>query len=70
MASVLTSAGEGYDDVVPPTSLQERDGLSGRVQRFDTLRKFGFISISAAEGGGEVFFHIKEVRRSAPYISV
>ena len=64
MASVLTLAGEGYDDVVPPTSLAERDGLSGRVHRFDIARKFGFISISAAEGGGEVFFHIKEVSRA------
>ena len=59
--SVLTLAGEGYDDIVRPASLAERSGLTGRVLRFDTARKFGFISISAADGGGEVFFHIKEV---------
>lgn len=59
--SVLTLAGEGYDDIAQPASILERSGLTGRILRFDTVRKFGFISISAAEGGGEVFFHIKEV---------
>jgi hypothetical protein len=58
---MITTAGAGYDDVVPPALLSERDGLTGRVKRFDTVRKFGFIELCAAQGGGDIFFHQKEV---------
>eukprot|EP00617_Octactis_speculum_P004595 CAMPEP_0185777124 /NCGR_PEP_ID=MMETSP1174-20130828/88374_1 /TAXON_ID=35687 /ORGANISM="Dictyocha speculum, Strain CCMP1381" /LENGTH=239 /DNA_ID=CAMNT_0028465395 /DNA_START=28 /DNA_END=747 /DNA_ORIENTATION=- len=57
----MTSSPE-YDGVNAPSNISERDGLCGVVRMFDSQRKFGFITLSQADGGGEVFLHIKEVR--------
>ena len=52
---------ESQDDVTPPSVLREQIDVTGVVARFDTRRSFGFITLSEAAGGGDIFFHQKEV---------
>lgn len=58
---MITTAGPGYEDIQAPKDLRERDGVTGRVKMFDAKRNFGFITVSEADGGGDVFLHVKEV---------